>query len=1230
MTVIANDLQSQLEAVIETVAQAIEAAPTGMLAIDGSGTIILANSQTERLFGYSSAEMLGQSIEMLVPERYRSKHTAERARFHDAPRTRPMGDGPELFGRRRDGSEFPVEIGLNPFGKAGGDFVLASVMDITARRAHEIEATRATAVLDTVLDGILVIDRRGMVSTFSPGAERIFGYSAPEVLGQNVNMLMPHPHRKAHDGYLDRYLATGNAQIIGVGREVEGVRKNGTRVPLELQVTEMQLGGETFFTGVVRDITERQEARAALAAQNRELEATARLDRVAAKVVLALAAAGSEKPVERVLSELQAEGGYRPIALYEYDEWQGDLTLRRALGLGPSAPTSYRLGEGLVGESARTRRPVFLSASSTPFRLDTGVGLVETAHVFAVPLLHQDALLGVLVGASTNPLTERERNWLGQIGAQVAVGLSSLRQYEQLRKLSEQLNARTRRIDQQNQELARANRLKSEFLANMSHELRTPLNAVIGFSEVLKDGVMGELTGEQLDYVSEIFHSGRHLLSLINDILDLSKIEAGKMTLHVEEVSVEQLVDNALTIMKEPAHKGGVSLSSGIHPGCRVIEADGRKLRQIVYNLLSNAVKFTAPGGTVRVEVEPREGGDEIEFAVVDTGIGIAAEDLAGLFEPFQQLDGGIDRKFEGTGLGLAMVERLAELHGGAAGVESQLGEGSRFWVRLPRLRREGQTSVLPSPTVAVVDQEARDEPVDVLIVEDDPPSAEILRKWLTRAGYQCRHAPDPAVAERMIDQRAPDVLLLDLLFSNGAEGYAFLERVRQDRALGSIPVVIVSIVADTARGLSLGAQAVLQKPVRPDDLLHTLRQIVGRPGGGLDGVRILVVDDDPRAVEHVAQRLESEGSSVTRAFGGRAALETLHSEPFDAVVLDLMMPDVSGLEVLHEMNDTPALAQTPVIVLTAKLLEPAERDQLEQTVSTVLLKGDWDEAAFLRAVRGATHLPRRKMPSAAPPRSDEIAVGSAHILVIDDDRNARDLLRLYLEDAGHRVTTAVGVDDASATLEGGRPDLITLDLNMPGKDGFAFLRAVGETESLAGVPIVVVSGADHPNRALAMGAGAVLAKPVRRHDLVEAVSRVVGRPEGRPPYVLVVDDDPQAIKIVSSYFATADYEVGMAFGGHEALERVALRCPDVVILDLMMPGLSGIDVLRALRSDPATEHLPVVVLTAKQLTGAERRDLEVSAQGLFTKANVVGTEILEHIEGVLARAQIAAGRSDQ
>jgi two-component system cell cycle sensor histidine kinase PleC len=420
---------------------------------------------------------------------------------------------------------------------------------------------------------------------------------------------------------------------------------------------------------------------------------------------------------------------------------------------------------------------------------------------------------------------------------------------EEKQRLDQRLRDQQKRYEQtlhqKNVELEASNRMKSEFLANMSHELRTPLNAIIGFSEVLKDGLMGALTDQQRGFIGNIFSSGNHLLSLINDILDLSKVEAGTMTLDLESVSVTSLLMNSLSIVKEKAAARHIKLAIDGPEDLGAFQADARKVKQIAYNLLSNAVKFTVEGGQVtlracrvpRAEVGQLSGpwpsrtfpvvendfDDFLEISVTDTGIGISPEGLELLFKPFSQIDSGLARKYQGTGLGLAMVKLLAELHGGALAVESAVGQGSRFTVWLPlRAAEEGVTSIdVPATPFVAAAAGTR----TALVVEDDLKSADLIRLQLEAEGFKVLHAASAEVALALAVQQPLSLITLDILLPT-MDGWELLEQLKHLPALGHIPVVVISIVADRSKGFALGAAAVMQKPISRQQLYASLVEL--------------------------------------------------------------------------------------------------------------------------------------------------------------------------------------------------------------------------------------------------------------------------------------------------------------------------------------------------------------------------------------------------------------------
>ncbi|MBI2305888.1 MAG: response regulator [Rhodocyclales bacterium] len=519
-----------------------------------------------------------------------------------------------------------------------------------------------------------------------------------------------------------------------------------------------------------------------------------------------------------------------------------------------------------------------------------------------------------------------------------------------------------------------ATRIKSEFLANMSHELRTPLNAIIGFSEVLKDDLLGELTPEQHEYVNDIFGSGQHLLSLINDILDLSKIEAGKMALDLEPLDVGSLLGNSLAVVKEKAaaHRIGLQLDLPEHLDTPLL--DGRKTKQIVYNLLSNSVKFTPEGGRVllrarkvtradiehwrapetaslRMPLPPNDFAEFLELTVEDSGIGIAEADAPRLFHAFSQLDSSLAREKEGTGLGLALVLKLAQLHGGTTALASNVGQGSRFIVWLPWRDAAAPAAGTDSPPSPLPPGTVPARPV-ALLIEDNARAAELIRLQLEPEGFEIRHAANAREGLDFLAREQPTVIILDILLPD-VDGWDLLARIKQaDSPSARIPVVIVSIVADAHKGFALGASAVLQKPTSREDLLRALESLgLARTIGSL---KVLVVDDDPKAVELLAAYLAEPGYAVLRAYGGSEGIAMARSERPDLLVLDLMMPDVNGFDVVEALKSDPLTAGIPIVVVTAKELTAEDRAALNGLVAATLEKASFNHGRFAAEVRRA------------------------------------------------------------------------------------------------------------------------------------------------------------------------------------------------------------------------------------------------------------------------------------
>jgi signal transduction histidine kinase/DNA-binding response OmpR family regulator len=482
-------------------------------------------------------------------------------------------------------------------------------------------------------------------------------------------------------------------------------------------------------------------------------------------------------------------------------------------------------------------------------------------------------------------------------------------------------------LERSNTALIEANRHKSVFLANMSHELRTPLNAIIGFSELLsdaRDGQFDDVTRKR--FLNQILTSGKHLLGLINDILDLSKVEAGQMDLRLATVSVAEAIDQVVKTVEPLVTKKGITLQANAEAAGEVL-ADGGKLKQMLLNLVSNAIKFTPEGGTVTIATLRSK--EAIEISVADTGIGIAEEDQKQIFHEFHQIDQGPGRKHEGTGLGLALTKRFALLHGGDVRVTSRVNKGSVFTLTLPV-----RAGTAPAGERAVaVSVNGRGAGPLVLVVEDDPAAAELLTRQLVAAGYRTEVARTGKEALARARELQPAAITLDIILPE-VDGWEVLTRLKSDETTSAIPVVVVSVVDNPELGLALGAIDYFVKPVEAKELVARLNRFNFK---GRKEVKVLVVDDEPANRMWLTEALEPAGFKVVPASGGRQAIELAKSTKPDLVVLDLMMPDVTGYDVVEALRADESTRETPIMVLTASNLSEADKRVLSGRVSDIL-----------------------------------------------------------------------------------------------------------------------------------------------------------------------------------------------------------------------------------------------------------------------------------------------------
>jgi signal transduction histidine kinase/CheY-like chemotaxis protein len=546
-------------------------------------------------------------------------------------------------------------------------------------------------------------------------------------------------------------------------------------------------------------------------------------------------------------------------------------------------------------------------------------------------------ILGRTISLSlTRPISEIEAR-LGEIAGGDFTQRVAVANRDELGTLAANVNRTSEQLDRLYQELVAASQHKSAFLANMSHELRTPLNAIIGYSEMLHEVAEEEGHEDFLPDLEKIDQAGRHLLALINDILDLSKIEAGKMEIYLEEVDLAELIGEVRAIAEPLAAANDNRIEIRHPPDLATLRTDRTKLKQSLLNLLSNASKFTR-AGRITLTVECTQ--DAVSFAVADTGIGMSEDQLGRLFQAFSQADAATTRRYGGTGLGLAITKHFCEMLGGRVTVESAPGQGSTFTLILP-------ANGAPAPAAPVVGAPPREAPL-VMIIDDDRQARNLLTQTVRREGCRIIEVADSTAALSLAREHRPDLITLDILMPR-VDGWALLAAFKSDPELCDIPVIIVTVLAERGIALSLGAAGFLTKPVDRARLAALLRQNLAVEG------TILIVDDERESRGLMRGHLDRLGYAVAEAPDGAAALAWLgHNPPPAMILLDLMMPGMDGFAFLEEIDKQALLwrdegRDVPVIVVTAKELSAAERDRLAGRTRDVLAKGTADFAAALR-----------------------------------------------------------------------------------------------------------------------------------------------------------------------------------------------------------------------------------------------------------------------------------------
>ncbi|HWW13391.1 MAG TPA: HAMP domain-containing protein [Candidatus Dormibacteraeota bacterium] len=829
-----------------------------------------------------------------------------------------------------------------------------------------------------------------------------------------------------------------------------------------------------------------------------------------------------------------------------------------------------KLGEGLVGQCASEKRRMLISElPSNTISIRSGLFEAVPRNVIVLPVLFEDRVKAVIELASLSNFTTSHLAFLEQLTASIGIVLNSIEatmqtegllkqsqqlatelqmQQKELQQTNEQLAQKAQQLAEQNVEVERKNqeieqargalegkakelaltsKYKSEFLANMSHELRTPLNSILVLGQQLGDNPDGNLTPKQVEFARTIHGAGTDLLNLITDILDLSKIESGTVSVEAEEVFFASMLDAVGRPFRHEAENRHLTFEVQTDPHlARSVVTDSKRLQQVLKNLLSNAFKFTEVG-RVSLSVSPAKKGwtedhpilgkvaSVVAFEVSDTGIGIPHEKQRIIFEAFQQADAGTSRKYGGTGLGLAISRELASLLGGEIQLRSAPGRGSTFTLYLPQTYVGPSTSSaavvegkLPS-SVAQVQLSVTEQPVEkipddrenlqpddaiLLIVEDDPHYARVLRDLSRDKGFKVLVASRGAEALALAHEYHPTAVSLDV-FLPDMLGWTVLNHLKQDPETRHIPVQMLTLDEDRHHGLARGAFAFVTKPTTAEGLEKAFARI--KEYSAPRRKRLLVVEDNPAEQLSIKELLGCDDIDVTVVATGADAIEAVNEHAFDCVVLDLRLPDISGFEVLERFRDTPSLGDLPVVVFTGKELSAEEDARLHSLARSVVVKGVesperlLDETAlFLHRVVADLPVEKQRLLDRLH-HSDDALVGKK-VLVVDDDVRNIFALSSVIERRGMTVITAGTGREAITRLEA-TPDvaIVLMDIMMPEMDGYETMQVMRQNAAFRRLPIIALTAKamkGDREKCLEAGASEYLAKPVNTEQLLSSL----------------------------------------------------------------------------------------------------------------------------------------------
>lgn len=1032
------------------------------------------------------------------------------------------------------------------------------------RRNIHYADLKTRGIIDTANNPILTIDTKGIILSVNKATTEVYQYSEQELLGQNVAILMPEPHKSRHNQYLENYAKTAIRKIIGKERNVISISKTGEEIPAQLFVGEINLGGKIIFSGILRDLREQIKQEKAITCANARLEKE-NLNRKAMSDVdnILRPLEGQSQFAESILAYLAKQFNSILCCFYAIDSTEKKIQALSGVGFNLSNKKDVDWNHSLLQQCMASKKKIELTDfPKAHIKLSTYLGESYPKYLLLIPLVYQDNVLGIVELCRNTKFSEDEEALLDVLIENISLSYSLivakekmkklykdsetkrirlLQQEEELRSSNEELEMQTQAIKQSEEELRSTNeeltqqlsfiaeqkeqikqkseqleksgKYKSEFLANMSHELRTPLNSLLILAQGFIANREKNLSDEQLEEAKIIYESGSDLLALINDILDISKVESGKLDIIIDEVN---LSDIRMALYKQfypiaNAKKIDLNMFEVESLTFTTFYCDQLRLLQILKNLLSNAFKFTH-SGSVALSCSFNE--SNIEFSITDTGIGIPKNKQELIFSEFQQADGSTSREYGGTGLGLAISKRLAMLLGGDITLKSIEQQGSTFKLVLPihspktiKVGYEGKSSEdkLMSDSITLDEKGELNNPCFddrekisgycdcLLIIDDDLTFNKSIAKISRSKGHNVLQSLSGLEGLQLAKKYLPKGIILDLGLPD-ISGEEVLQQLKHDKATNDIPVYIISAQDKSSSLLKNGAVNFLQKPVSLEDIESLVKILDGR-----DNQCILIVEDDLVSQKGIKKLFLEKGvANVDFANSGKEALKAFNDNDNDygCLVIDLGLPDQSGFDLIKVLAESEKHLP-PIVVYTARDLLPDEHKFIKQYTNSIVIKGEKaHERLFDEIFLFLYHVDTKNKKSSAITTSSVVdrqeSFTDKTLLLVDDDLRNVFALSRALQHEGLKVVIADNGQLALDKLnETDSFDLVLMDMMMPVMDGYEAIHLIRQHKRYADIPIIALTAKatkQDKEKCISAGASDYMSKPIDVKKLLELI----------------------------------------------------------------------------------------------------------------------------------------------